>query len=155
MFKKNDVSNPGSFDSLIGANAVFNGSIESEGTIRVDGKITGDLKINGDVIIGTNAVVKGDVYAKNVHISGMVEGNVDSEGILRLFSTAKLYGDIQVHSFVADEGGVFHGKCSMVEAPKPEEVVEEKLTLKKPKDYKKSSALNQMEEKEKIIENLD
>lgn len=152
MFKSKNSGSPEGVDTLIGINTSFEGNIESEGTVRVDGKVKGDLKIGGDVFVGDGAVITGNIYANNVHLSGTVEGNIHSKGVLRILSTAKLYGDIQVHSFVADEGGVFHGKCSMIETPEASSV-QDKISTKKThssKDYKKSSVLNQMDdEKEK------
>ena len=32
-------------DTLVGGNAVFKGSIESEGTVRVDGKVIGNIRL--------------------------------------------------------------------------------------------------------------
>ena len=155
MFKKKTNGIPETFDTLIGANTIFEGNIESEGIIRVDGKIKGDLNVNGDVYIGNSAVVNGHITANSVHISGTVEGNIHSKGMLRLLSTARLYGDIHVISFVADEGGIFQGKCSMVDVPDHEKG-SEKTAHKKSggnKDYKKSTVLSQIyDEKEKSNE---
>lgn len=152
MFKKKDAEGPENFDTLIGAGTVFEGNIVSEGIVRIDGKIKGDLQVNGDVFVGSSAVVTGNIFAHDVHISGTVEGNVHSKGVLRMLSTARLYGDIEVHSFVADEGGIFQGKCSMLEAT-PAEKAGEKPAAKKSgsgRDYKKSTVLSQIyDEKDK------
>ncbi|MCX7842286.1 MAG: polymer-forming cytoskeletal protein [Clostridia bacterium] len=153
MFKNKKAEAPDCFDTLLGAKTVFEGNIESEGTVRVDGRIKGDLKVNGDVYIGTDAVITGSVYANNINLSGTVEGNIQARGLLRILSTARLFGDIQVHSFVADEGGVFQGKCSMLDTNSTIEKVPEKTHSKKShsgKDFKKSSVLDQIyDEKEK------
>lgn len=158
MFKQKDNSMPSNVDTVIGENSVFEGNFESQGTVKIDGKIKGDLKISGDLFIGTNATVTGNIYANNVSLSGTVEGNIHSTGVLRILSTARLFGDIQVHSFVADEGGVFQGKCSMMEGI-PKEYTHEKQSAKKPhtpKDYKKSSVLDQLyDEKERNNELKD
>jgi len=139
MFKsKDDVSTD--FDTLIGSGTLFHGSIESEGTVRIDGKIIGDITAAGNVCIGKNAIVKGNIKARDVQISGVVEGNINADGILRMFSTAKLYGDIEVRSFVADEGGVFQGRCNMVEAPSSLSE-DEKSRLIQSSIFKKESVL--------------
>lgn len=151
MFNKKGMEGPGSFDTLIGANTTFDGSIVSEGTIRIDGQLNGDLKVNGDVIVGDKAIVKGNINAKNVYLSGTVEGNITSTGILRILTTARLFGDIKVHSFVADEGGLFQGKCSMLETSELQKADSKgsPVKLASNKDYKKSSVLEQIyDEKE-------
>lgn len=152
MFGEKSSKSSSSIDTIIGSNSTFEGNIECDGTIRVDGKIKGDLHVTGDVYVGVNAVITGNIYANNVNLSGTVEGNINSSGVLKILSTAKLFGDIQVHSFVADEGGLFQGKCSMIDIPEVEKNTE-KINVKKThssKDYKKSSVLSQIyEEKEK------
>lgn len=158
MFGKKRSRSYESIDTIIGINTIFEGNVESEGTVRVDGKVKGDLKVTGDIFVGNNAVITGNLFANNVNLSGTVEGNIRSTGVLKILATAKLYGDIQVHSFVADEGALFQGKCSMIEVPEFEKPIE-KLSTKRPhtnKDYKKSSVLSQVyEEKEKNNELID
>lgn len=136
MFIKKDTSMY-EFDTLIGANTVFEGSIESQGTVRVDGKVKGDLKTSGDVIVGNTGLITGNIYAENVNLSGTVEGNVNSKGVLRILSTAKLYGDIFVKSFVTDEGAIFQGKCNMIESSS--------ISENSDKNYKKGSMLKEAE----------
>ncbi len=123
-------------DTLIGSNSTFTGSIESDGTVRVDGKLIGDIKIKGDCYVGNNATIHGNIEAANVHLSGTVEGNILASGILKILSTAKLYGNIKVSSFVADEGALFQGKCEMLDNSS-NNIVSEKST----KNYIKNSNL--------------
>lgn len=138
-------------DTIIGTNSTFIGNIESEGSVRIDGKVKGDLKANGDIFVGSDALISGNVTAGNIHLAGTVEGNITSGGILKILSTAKLYGDIKVNSFIADEGALFQGKCSMVDIANDVEPSSGKSSSKKPsKDYKKSSVLDDVyTEKEK------
>jgi len=133
MFGNRKSALSSNFDTLIGSNTVFEGNIKTEGAIRIDGKVIGDIIASGDMYIGNTASITGNISAANIHLSGRVEGNINTKGILRLMSTARLYGDIEVNSFVADEGGVFQGKCSMLEAEKAAEkqdYIKEKAPLK-------------------------
>lgn len=150
MFKKKYNENPETFDTLIGAKTTLTGNVECEGIIRVDGTVNGDMKIAGDIFIGNSGIVTGNISASNIFLSGTVEGNIQANGVLRMLSTAKLYGDIQVHSFVADEGALFQGKCSMVDIQQNDRS-NEKTGAKKShssKDYKKSSVISQDDEKQ-------
>lgn len=148
MFKKKNID-ISKVDTIIGANTTFEGNIQSEGTLRIDGKINGDIKTSGNVFIGNAAAINGNVSANDVHLSGRVDGNITAKGILKILSTAKLYGDIQVNSFVADEGGVFQGKCSMLNVAEDGTKALEAPSTKKlssGKDYKKSSLINSVED---------
>lgn len=142
MFKKSSRYREG-VDSIIGSSSVFTGSIEADGTVRVDGKVNGDLKVTGDVYIGEHAEIKGNIDANNVHLAGTVDGNIIARGILKILSSAKLYGDIRVNSFVADEGALFQGKCEMLDMMSAEI---EKPAEKSRKNYKKSNVLEEVYE---------
>lgn len=143
MFNKKDSGFREGVDTLVGSNTVFTGNIEAEGTVRVDGKVKGDIKVTGDVFIGDQATITGAIEAANVHLSGTVEGNITVKGILKILSTAKLYGDIKVNSFVADEGAFFQGKCNMMEVTPIDKPAEKNSSRK---NYKKSSVLEEVYE---------
>ncbi len=128
-------------DTLVGTNSVFKGSIESEGTVRVDGKVIGDIKVAGDVYIGNGATVEGNLDAGNVYLAGTIKGNIVAKGLLKILSTAKLYGDIKINSFVADEGALFQGKCQMIDGTEAEKQPE-----KHKRSYKKSAVLEDIYE---------
>lgn len=143
MFSKKDSGFREGVDTLVGSNTLFTGNIEAEGAVRVDGKVKGDIKVTGDVYIGDRASITGCIDAANVHLSGTVEGNISAKGILKILSTAKLYGDIKVNSFVADEGAFFQGKCNMMEIDPVNKPVEKNSSKK---NYKKSSVLEDVYE---------
>jgi cytoskeletal protein CcmA (bactofilin family) len=117
MFKRGSEGRSGELDTLVGARTILEGNLESERTVRVDGQVTGDVNARGDVFVGAEANISGNVQGQNVYLSGTVKGNVLSDGIVRLYSSARLHGNIQARGLIADEGGVFHGKCNIVEGP--------------------------------------
>jgi cytoskeletal protein CcmA (bactofilin family) len=131
-------SNIISVDTFIGEKSFFEGNIDLEGTIRVDGKTVGEIKAEGDIIIGEKATISGNIFANNIIISGVVEGNVTARQQLRLTNTAKLTGDIKAHSLITDDGALFQGNCEMIEnGPKQEKLPEASESLingKKEKD---------------------
>ena len=149
MMKKRSANRDG-VNSLIGSSSVFTGSIEADGTVRVDGRLIGDMKVTGDVYVGGDAEIKGNIDAENIHLAGTVDGNITARGILKILSSAKLYGDIRVNSFVADEGALFQGKCEMLDASSVDEpaVPSMKSTLKS-KRSKKSNVLEEVYEEKK------
>lgn len=139
LFRKGRAYREG-LDSLVGINSVFKGDIETDGSVRVDGKVNGDVKVTGDIYIGEQAVVKGNTEGTNINLAGTIEGNIIARGILRILSSAKLYGDIKVNRFVVDEGALFQGKCEMMDISSVESVVEKNIGRTR-RNYKKSSVL--------------
>ncbi len=99
------------FDIIIGKNSTFEGTLRSGGSIRIDGKTTGEIFADGEVIIGQEAVCNGNITSSNIEISGNVVGDIASGGCMKIYSSGLLKGNIEVTSFVIEEGGVFEGLC--------------------------------------------
>lgn len=113
MFGKKE-STSEKIDTLIGKNTTIEGKISGHGTSRIDGTLLGDLDVKGDIIIGDEGRIQGNITCINVLISGTVEGNISTSEQLRITSSGKLFGDVEVKSFIVDEDAIFQGSCKMV-----------------------------------------
>jgi cytoskeletal protein CcmA (bactofilin family) len=100
-------------ENVIGPTATFVGELKCDGGVRIDGVFQGALETMGNVIVGETAKVLADLVGRNISISGAVKGNITASGRLEILSTGLVWGDIQVASFLIDEGGVFSGKSQM------------------------------------------
>ena len=109
------MKNIAAMDTIIGENTTVNGNVESDSSIKVIGRVEGDIKAAGDVMILQNAIIKGDIWAENLTIAGTVNGNLHVKNNLHLEATARVRGDMELHSLVTDEGAVFEGNCKMAE----------------------------------------
>lgn len=116
--KKNNNISTGSVDTLIGNNAVFEGTMTTSGLLRVDGKYTGDINVKGDIIIGSDGIVNGNITTNNIEISGKVMGNIVTSGQLKICSSGTVNGDINVKSFIVEDKAIFEGQCTMT-SPTP------------------------------------
>lgn len=99
--------------TIIGPGAVFNGNLSAPQTIRIDGTLGGDCICKGNLILGKDGIIKGNIEAQDVSLSGKVTGDVKANGKLELFSTAKLTGDVTAKSLIVDENACFDGRCTM------------------------------------------
>ncbi len=126
-------------DTLIGKDACLYGKLEGAGTIRLDGRVEGDISIKGDLILGESGSIVGNIDANNVHVCGQINGNVISKSQLRLTDTAKVYGDVEVCSFVIDDGAVFEGKSKMIPPvnPKASKLAAKEITKEPSEEEKK------------------
>ena len=100
-------------ENVIGPTATFVGELKCDGGVRIDGVFQGNLESMGNVIVGETAKVAADIIGRNISISGAVKGNVSASGRLEILSTGIVWGDIDVASFLIDEGGVFSGRSEM------------------------------------------
>ncbi len=51
--------------------------------------------------------------------SGAVRGHITAAGRLEILCTGKVWGDVEVGSFLLDEDGYFRGKLAMQDEPEP------------------------------------
>lgn len=100
-------------ENVIGPTATFIGELKCDGGVRIDGVFQGSVDTMGNVIIGEAAKVVADIVGRNVSISGAVKGSIKATGRLEILSSGLVWGDIDVASFLIDEGGVFSGRSEM------------------------------------------
>jgi len=141
MLKKR---NSALMDTIIGENTTIKGDLETDSSVKVIGRVDGNIKAAGDVIVLINASISGSVWAENLIIAGTINGDVHVKNNLHLESTARLIGDMEVHSFITDEGAVFEGNCKMISNP----ALEETDNKKKRTDFKYSKPKNTVVDEE-------
>ena len=95
----------------IGQGVVVEGRITSSQDLRIDGSVEGTIEV-GDhmLIVGARAVVKANLVAKSILISGTVIGNVTATDRLDLQATGSVEGDISSPRLVLFEGAVVKGR---------------------------------------------
>ena len=101
--------------SIISADVVMRGNINSSGEIQFDGALEGDIKA-GSLIIGDKASVKGEVVCETVVVRGSVEGAIRAKSVA-LASSARINGDILHSSLSVETGAHFEGNCRHSDDP--------------------------------------
>jgi cytoskeletal protein CcmA (bactofilin family) len=98
-------------ETVIGPNTNFKGMLISDGSVRIDGVCEeGVIETVGNIVVGPQGKVAAHLIAENVSVSGAVTGNIKASGRLEILSTGKVWGDVDVGSFLLDEEGYFEGK---------------------------------------------
>jgi cytoskeletal protein CcmA (bactofilin family) len=85
------------------------GQLEMRGDGRLMGNFEGEVECGGELLVGPEAQVDANIRAMHVTISGMVGGNIQARGRLKITATGRLRGDAEVASLVVQEGGVHYG----------------------------------------------
>ncbi len=102
--------------NLIGTGTTVEGKIRTQGSIRIDGKMAGEVYAGENLAIGATGEIEGMVNARNVTVGGKIKGNISAVDKLVLEGKSVVRGDVRAARLVIDEGAVFDGKVSMVEA---------------------------------------
>lgn len=114
MTKKNSKSLLDAVETLIGVNAVFEGTIKTDKTIRIDGKFIGNVDKSLGVLVGADAEIQGNITAEVVMVGGTVKGNINASETIEILPKAKVIGDIKTNILTIAEGAYFEGKSSML-----------------------------------------
>lgn len=124
IFQREDDQHQKDLETIIGATVTIDGTFVGAGDVIVEGRVSGILRTSKNLRVGTGAVIKADVDAANMLVSGEIRGQVKCAGKVELTATGKIYGNVDTQSIAVAHGAVLHGKVTMhgttepVEAPK-------------------------------------
>ncbi|NCB62913.1 MAG: hypothetical protein EOM52_04755 [Clostridia bacterium] len=105
------------------------GNITGNGDLRLSGKLSGDavghnVEIHGGHIIGditasgcagvdSDAMVAGNIRAKDLTVNGKVKGNLEVENMLTMGETAVVLGKVSVGRISIADGAAFQGEVAI------------------------------------------
>ena len=101
--------------SLIAENVSLRGDVATDGDVHLDGALTGDMRVR-ELTIGEGGSVEGSIEAESVEIRGKVVGTVTAKSV-RLYSTARVQGDITHAQLAIENGAHFEGRSLKFETP--------------------------------------
>lgn len=120
--RREDEIPSGVAETIVGTSVKLKGNLKSDGDITVDGSINGEIKTKGTVIVGPNANIIASVKAKNISVSGTVQGNISASERLSITETGRVFGDINANILNIAPGAIFTGKSTMVETVNESEI---------------------------------
>ena len=118
MFGKEESSGAlvqSTLNSILGKGARFTGTFEGAGTVRVESELDGTIRGADSVVIGKTGVVRGEIHAKQVVVTGRVEGRIVATEKLELQSESHVQADVFSPRLIISEGVFFEGNCKMHE----------------------------------------
>lgn len=135
-------------ETVLGADSVIvGGKIISKGTMRIDGRIEAEIEAEDTIVVGTNGVVKANIKARNIAVSGKVLGNIIALERLELQPTSEVLGDVKTApgALIIEGGAKLEGRCIMGLSKKPEDTAQ----LKKPPEaHEQADAAPQQDKKD-------
>ncbi|MBT3257356.1 MAG: polymer-forming cytoskeletal protein [Deltaproteobacteria bacterium] len=97
--------------AFLGKDTAFEGTLTFTGGLRIDGRFQGEISTEGTLIIGETAVIRGNIRASCVLVSGEIHGNTVAEQRIEILTPARIFGDIRSPEIIMGAGAVFEGKC--------------------------------------------
>ncbi|MDD2797600.1 MAG: polymer-forming cytoskeletal protein [Bacteroidales bacterium] len=90
------------------------GDINAEADLRIDGMIDGHVSCTGKVVVGPKATVTGDISAESAEILGNVTGNIQVKDLLSIKASAKIHGNVEMHTLSVEPPAFLSGNCVMI-----------------------------------------
>ena len=102
--------------SVIGASVLIRGQIVSREDLRLEGEAEGKLDVEGRLTVGQHGKARCDITAKEVVMSGSVQGNIEATERVVLTKGAELTGDVKTAGIVIEDGAYFKGGIDIIRA---------------------------------------
>lgn len=113
LFRRESRPAPDQIEATVGVRATFSGRLRCDGSVRIDGTVeSGAIEALGNVLITETGRVMADVTAKTVSVAGAYKGTITADRV-ELLEGGRLWGTVNVRSFLLDEGAHFHGELVM------------------------------------------
>jgi cytoskeletal protein CcmA (bactofilin family) len=100
--------------SVIGASVLIKGQIHSREDLRLEGEAEGQVQVDGRLTVGQQGKVRANIIAREVVMSGTVEGNIDASERIVLTKDSHLTGDVKTAGIVIEDGAYFKGGIDIV-----------------------------------------
>lgn len=113
MAKRDEYTEGGTPETVVGSSVKIEGDLVSEGDIRVDGAVAGKIKTTKNLFIGQESRVEADIEAGNAVIAGQVKGEIKIKDSLLVQETGRVAGNISCGRLSIAEGARFSGSCAM------------------------------------------
>jgi cytoskeletal protein CcmA (bactofilin family) len=97
--------------SLRGRTLTIRGNVECVEDVVVEGRIDGHIWNEHHVVtVGAEAIVTGDIVARQILVRGAVEGTMMASGRVDITNEGKVTGRVLSPGLTLAEGGVFNGR---------------------------------------------
>jgi cytoskeletal protein CcmA (bactofilin family) len=88
------------------------GSVDCVEDLLIEGRIDGHIwNENHVVTIGADAVVTGDIVARQITVRGAVEGTLMATGRVDIMDEARVVGRVLSSKLMLADGALFNGKA--------------------------------------------
>ena len=95
--------------TTIGKSLFLDGELSVKDGLVIEGKINGKIEVGGTISVEKGAVVKADIKANNVKISGEVKGNISSAGNVHYMEDCSVTGNTTTSRILIEDGATIKG----------------------------------------------
>jgi len=95
--------------TTIGKSLILDGELQGKNGILVQGIVKGKIEIDNAITVEKGAVIKADIKAKDVQISGEVKGNIHASGNVHYMEDCTVVGNTTTARILIADGASIKG----------------------------------------------
>lgn len=105
-------------NTVIGEKISIEGNIRGEEHLVIEGSIKGNVEMEKhNFEVGSKGRIEGEIYAQNIKVSGLMIGNIKTQGKVEITKGADFMGDIRTKSISVEDGAYFKGSIELDREP--------------------------------------
>ncbi|MEF1292003.1 bactofilin family protein, partial [Vibrio sp. M260118] len=90
--------------TIIAKGCSVSGEFKVENDIQIDGKVTGQMHVEGTLIVAESGELNGEVYAKQLIVNGLLDGNCYADRV-QVLSKGSVSGKVWSSNLSIEPGG--------------------------------------------------
>jgi cytoskeletal protein CcmA (bactofilin family) len=100
--------------AIIGPSIQLDGDLRGQEDLLIEGEVNGTVQLrNNSLTVGGQGKIKANVYAKEIHVDGSVEGDLFGSERVIIRKSAQVRGNITSPRVAIEEGARFKGSIEM------------------------------------------
>lgn len=100
--------------AIIGPSIQLDGDLRGQEDLLIEGEVNGTVQLRSNSLtIGSQGKIRADVYAKEIHVDGLVEGDLFGAERVIVRKSAQVRGNITSPRVTLEEGARFKGSVEM------------------------------------------
>jgi len=133
----------GRLSGFVGHGTTLTGETKFQMMLRVEGHLTGTIMSDGGtLIVGANGQVDANIAVAVATINGAVNGDIIATERIQLGRTARVMGNISTPKLMVEDGAIFEGGCTMMQARENQERAATEAQSQAQSQYKAAESMS-------------
>jgi cytoskeletal protein CcmA (bactofilin family) len=99
--------------TVIGETIIIRGKLKGDEDLTIKGRIEADIFSTKSLTVENSGIVKAKIEAKNVHVHGIVVGNITAEEKVEVSPDGKVVGNLKAPRVILRDGACLRGMIDM------------------------------------------
>ncbi|MDE3178880.1 MAG: polymer-forming cytoskeletal protein [Acidobacteriota bacterium] len=115
ILKPSTAGSSGQHQTFVGGSVILRGELTGDEDLTIEGQFDGSINLQGHCLtVGQNGQVKADITARQVSVSGKLNGKINAVEKISIQRTGNVVGDLTSAGVAIEEGAYFKGSIEIL-----------------------------------------